>query len=447
MESFMQPPKPLKVGEKRVKEPSSHATTSGQGRSTALSRASLTKSFSNLSISGKDSSKGPVALFGGIRDRSDSNCSKPSDSSALDRFLGKYCDPGMVSITTSVVLASHDRMEFTVMLHVLEFGSKEWKIHRTVADVLALCDSIRGSGAGLSFPMPPPATEMLNAVERAPGTEVRDSRAYSAGADYSEPMTTDSNKSHRGKMRHQKKKANTIMNTTGLMRVMSSRFMTRRTATRSPEKTCSSVQEWIDAALETWQRQWQSKSDEDGISLALEAFLCDRSNPACAAEAGKVPKNLVTALDSQIVTSGTASDNAQLRLNREREAVITRAALRQCLLPHSKFSIEELKARVLTYAWTKYEETHEMKPGMPPNPHDNDLLSFLFLDVQQRPGKKDEMIFSWAPHPQLTTLKLNLIENISVPSTPKSAAQGHFFEVWKSFSEIVVNRAYERLLS
>ena len=453
-----------RVGGKRYKEPSSYAQTSGGGqqrtqqKSSEKARSSLHQSFSNLSL--KESSKAlslwapKESLQLSTRDRSDSNASRESDTSALDRFLTKHYEPGVIKLSAKVS-EKNGLMEFIINLSVKDFGSKEWFVLRSVDDVVRFCERVRLAGVGLSFPMPPPPEEVMQCITKA---QTALSMVPSLGLTESHESTSTQNSRLQSKPRHQKKRVNSGVpgaassstSTSGIIRAMSTRLSIGRSSTKKQphERRFPSVQEWFDAALEVWQRRWHSKSDEDGISLAFEGFLCDPTGKTSA------PVDLLTAVDFVVlVTASAPNSNPALLLNKKREATIAKVAMRLAREYPDVISVDALKARVLSYAWAQFEAHHPMSI--------KELIaaqnSFVTMSQEELPYMQLQVhpivtqaseygvrfAYKWTPHPQLASLKWNLIENFSVPPTPRSFE--HFNDVWKNFSDVVILRVEQRL--
>ncbi len=438
----MEPPKSTRhrrPGEKRVKEPSSYATSN---QKTSTGRPSLTHTFSNMSISGNQtSSNRPLSFLApgyasNYRERQDSDASRSSQTSALDRFVLRYHAAGCLGLRAQVK-RQNETMVFRVVMQVRDAARREWQVIRSVQDVQQLCDSVRGAGVGLGFPMPPPPDQMLQLVEKG-----------------SEPIPDPQDKH---KSRHQKKKANNggIFGQQGLTRVMSRLGLTARASqTSGMENILPSVQEWFDEVLVTWQKHWRSRSDETGLSLALENFLCFKSG-----DDPSVPVSLLSAVDAQIVAA--AGSRPQEDRDFDSENSVAKAALRLARSRGVDVNIDDLKLRVFTFAWLRFEERTKKGLTKPKNNDNNnnkitnnnaeeekqqqdpDLLHFLVLDVKPGPDDPNKVLYTWGKHPQLAHLKLNLIDNISVPPTPQS--QEHFFEAWQLFADIVVHKANERL--
>lgn len=521
----------VKVGEKRIKEPSSYATSTGPRntatiRSNDLSQAnSLHHSFSNMSIQNtsskghslwtsqqKDnkSTLGSLNAHGGpnqsavsttMRDRADSNISRESETSALDRFLTRHYESGAIKLTAQV----HEKrgsLEFVITLSVRDFGSKDWAVMRTVDDVIRFCEAIRLAGAGFNFPMPPPSDQMMDRILKqppmAPPPQPNMNPAAAAALLQQQQImesqeSTSTLESGRRSLKHQKKRSRESGPSGGLgfLKAVSSRLtfsgvnrpsggpsssqntMARRNTTAGTggggggglgngnsssgnmmmtnnERVFPSVQEWFDAALEIWQRKWHSKSDEDGISLAFERFLCDPTGLTSA------PIDLLTAADFVVLVTASippSATNVQpAPANRRREAVIAKAAIRLAKDYPDAITIDMLKGRVLAYAWEKFESNHpmnvkELLSGQKFLVLSHEELQFMQLQVAQTPvtspHQEKKYIYIWQPHPQLATLRMNLVENFSVPPTPKSLE--HFYDSWRSFSDIVLLRVESRL--
>jgi hypothetical protein len=568
----------IRVGEKRYKEPSSYATSGQQrtnntgpptnpgggtqnksgglsqtqtksgGGNTNNTAQSLHHSFSNLSInnsskglslwSPKDGSAVVVSAGTSYRERADSDCSRESETSALDRFLTKHYESSVVKLSAKVS-EKNGNIEFIITLTVKDFGSKEWYVIRTVADIQRFCDAVRIAGAGYNFPMPPPAEEIMQKITKAPPPAISTGHGNLSSAASLAPhagqfsddgtsvpastrdMSGDvvgsaagSTTSRRGsRFRHQKKKVNSggaskvatsstsgrSSITAGIFRAVSARLSlgNRQSRKMTNERVYPSVQEWFDAALEVWQKRWHSKSDEDGISLAFENFLCDPTGKTSA------PIDLLTAVDFVILVVASApNQNPALLLNRKREALIAQAAMRLARDYPDCISIDALKTRVLSYAWDQFETSHPMNMReLIANPNlitiSQEEYPFMQLQVvQQLPtplqmdvsarvarmslgegaaraaaaaaaaivqppasqpqssssvnsgmammdGNGMKITYTWSRHPQLQSIKMNLAENFSVPPTPRSL--DHFQDVWKGFSDIVLYRVEQKL--
>jgi len=433
--------RPARSGQKRVKEPSSYATSNGKANTT---QQSLHQSFSNLSI--HNSSSKALSFWSGNketsppRERSDSERSRESETSALDRFLASYYETGMVRLSATVSENS-GKLEFIISLTVNDFGSKQWCVIRSVNEIMEFCDSVHKAGVGNKFPLPPPAAEMLRSVNRVLPM------VPSADPDGVGVFDSDDRRSS-GKYRHQKKKTNrSRSNSIGsVIRRMSSRLsFSGRPSQAQTIKTCETVEEWINAALAVWQRHWHSKSDEQGISLLFERLICDVDGGKTGA-----PSDLLTAVDFVVLVVATSPDqNPALVYNRKRQTITTKAAIRLARDYPDAITIDALKLRVLAYAWESFESSHAMstQASMRVLRPLNEEMPFMVEQVRTVEGSAVEpavRVYTWtAAPPRLTPLRLNLVDNFSVPPTPRSL--DHFQEVWKSFAEVVLFRAEQKL--
>jgi len=109
-------------------------------------------------------------------------------------------------------------------------------------------------------------------------------------------------------------------------------------------------------------------------------------------------------------------------------------------------SIGLLKAQTLSYAWEKFESNHP--GGLPKDvlPTDGHKEQLPFLQVHAQPvleGDGVTEISGWSSLSQLRMLELELVETFSHPPTPRSL--DHYYDVWKSFTDIVLGQVEQRL--
>lgn len=412
-----------RVGDKRIKEPSSYNTSLME---------SYTKSFSNLSLGETSNARSyhasatyrpPASPPAFARDRSDSNNSRECDSSALDRFIGHF-DAGFIEISALVRPGSPHFIDFTVKLRVREFGERVWVVRRSVEDVRRFCDAIRKAGAGSKFPMPPALDDLLGNVcvkspeESEEKLEVPKPRRMSSfrfappGFGRAERVAASREElpprvseaagmfTNSWKLKpHPKKKVfagNGEVQATSLIRAMSAKFglIAQKEQVGGKKKMQSnvypSVEEWFEAALMVWQKRWRSKSDEDGIGLAFEMFVCEPAAaplkptsssmppPALQSQCG-IPTSLRSAVDALVLSSAilasqgvapAAADVQQTALpppigsadqqnfHHKREDMIARAMLRVAKESSDMVPMEALKFQCLTYAWAYFEMRH-----------------------------------------------------------------------------------------
>ena len=147
-------------------------------------------------------------------------------------------------------------------------------------------------------------------------------------------------------------------------------------------------------------------------------------------------------LRAQLLTSTKLAPNqcSPLRNRKMDHEIIAAPVKRYARECPEDITISLLKTQILFYAWEKFELNHPVGVDQIAT---QETLPFMQFRVTQDGATCNPLAYSWAQLSQLRTLELELIEDFSLPPTPRSL--DHFRDVWKIFTDIVLVRVEQRL--
>jgi len=316
-------------------------------------------------------------------------------------------------------------LEITLAVTGERPGKSSWTVRRSRDDVTIFYERAMMTGPGNKFPIPPW------------GAPTKPSQALFSS-------------------KHSKKKIRAPPRVASLKNVLAHVSSWLAPGSRSHGRRghrTETMQEFMDEALYYWQRKWRggSKSDEQGLALAFENFLCNSTQYGVQySQEVLVPVSFRAALDA--MSMGDATTNAQveaasrsstrtlslLALDPKRSsASSSQAKAYLTMVEHNRMhgSIENLRYNVFMYAWARYVSTTHLATN-PPVVTAEDRLVFFTA------SKNAKEQSTWREDKSRTiagSFVEQLVNVYSTPPTPHSA--GHYAEVWSSFTDTILYRA------
>jgi len=316
-------------------------------------------------------------------------------------------------------------LEITLTVTGERPGKSTWTVRRSRDDVTMFYERVMMTGPGNKFPIPP----------------------WGAPTKPSLPFFTS---------KHSKKKIRAPPRVASMKNLVSHVSSWLAPGSRSHGRRghqTETMQEFMNEALYYWQRKWRggSKSDEQGLALTFENFLCNSTQYGVQySQEVLVPVSFRAALDA--MSMGDSTTNAQveaasrsstrtlslLALDPKRSsASSSHAKAYLTMVEHNRMhgSIENLRYNVFMYSWARYVSTPHPTARVPAVTAEDRLVFFAASK-----NAKEQSI--WREDKSRTiagSFVEQLVNVYSTPPTPHSA--GHYAEVWTSFTDTILYRA------